>query len=251
VAPKGPVRVPQLVQTVEDTVEPIPELARPSLRMLIETLRGLDEQIARLDSEIAERAKKDETARRSTTIPGVCPVTAVALAALAPPAETFKQGRDIAAWIGLSPLQHSTGGKQKLGATSKMGERTLRRLLIIGASAVFQWAARNGEPRQVRGSRGPWPARRRCWCGWPWPTSWLGSSGLSWREVEFIRLQPRRRRSRLWGCWGVGRSKERDGATVNETGSGKPALRQVLQARGSDLDLIRELPSGPAACEPQ
>jgi transposase len=83
VAPKGPVRVPQLVQAVEDTVEPIPELARPSLRMLIETLRGLDEQIARLDSEIPERAKKDETARRLTTIPGVCPVTAVALAALA------------------------------------------------------------------------------------------------------------------------------------------------------------------------
>jgi len=251
VAPKGPVRVPQLVQAVEDTVEPIPELARPSLRMLIETLRGLDEQIARLDSEIAERAKKDETARRLTTIPGVCPVAAVALAALAPPAETFKQGRDFAAWIALSPLQHSTGGKQKLGATSKMGERTLRRLLIIGVSAVVQWAARNGEPRQVRGSRGPWPARRRCWCGWPWLTRWLGSSGLSWRDVEFIRLQPRRRRSRLWGCWGVGRSKERDGATVDETGSGKPALRQVLQARGSDLDLIRELPSGPAACEPQ
>jgi transposase len=154
VAPKGPVRVPQLVQAVEDTVEPIPELARPSLRMLIETLRGLDEQIARLDSEIAERAKKDETARRLTTIPGVCPVAAVALAALAPPAETFKQGRDFAAWIALSPLQHSTGGKQKLGATSKMGERTLRRLLIIGVSAVVQWAARNGEPRQVRGPQG-------------------------------------------------------------------------------------------------
>jgi transposase len=146
VAPKEPVRVLQLVQAVEDTVEPIPELARPILRMQIETLRGLDEQIARLDSEIAERAKKDETARRLTSNPGVCPVTAVALAALAPLAETFKQGRDFAAWIGLSPLQHSTGGKQKLGATSKAGERTLRRLLIIGASAVVQWAARNGAP---------------------------------------------------------------------------------------------------------
>src|SRR3954454_12885059 len=57
-------------------------------------------------------------------------------------------------------------------------------------------------------------------------------------------------RPHMWGCWGVGRSKERDGATVTETGSGKPALRQALQARGPDLDLIRELPSGPAACEP-
>jgi transposase len=153
VAPKGPARVPQLVQAVEDPVEPIPELARPILRMLIETLRGLDEQIARLDSEIAERAKEDETARRLTTIPGIGPVTAVALAALAPPAETFKRGRDFAAWIGLTPLQHSTGGKQKLGATSKMGEQTLRRLLIIGASAVVRWAARNGAPA------GSWIAR--------------------------------------------------------------------------------------------
>jgi transposase len=75
VAPKGPTRVPQLVQAVEDPVEPIPELARPILQMLIETLRGLDEQIARLDHEIVERAKEDETARRLMTIPGLGPVT--------------------------------------------------------------------------------------------------------------------------------------------------------------------------------
>ena len=55
--------------------------------------------------------------------------------------------------MGLTPLQHSTGGKQKLGATSKMGERTLRRLLIIGASAVVRWAARHGAPA------GSWMAR--------------------------------------------------------------------------------------------
>ncbi len=65
----------------------------------------------------------------------------------------FKRGRDFAAWVGLTPLQHSTGGKQKLGATSKMGERTLRRLLIIGASAVVSWVARNGAPA------GSWMAR--------------------------------------------------------------------------------------------
>ena len=99
-----------------------------------------------MDREIAQRAKEDETARRLMTIPGIGPVTAMALAALAPPAETFKRGRDFAAWVGLTPLQHSTGGKQKLGATSKMGERTLRRLLIIGASGVLRWAARNGAP---------------------------------------------------------------------------------------------------------
>ena len=87
------------------------------------------------------------------TVPGVGPVIATALTALAPPAETFRRGRDFAAWVGLTPLQHSTGGKQKLGATSKMGERTLRRLLILDASGVLRWAARNGVPA------GSWIAR--------------------------------------------------------------------------------------------
>jgi transposase len=150
---KGPAHVPHLLQAVEDEAEPIPELARPILRMLVETLHRLDEQIAGLDREVARRAKEDETARRLMTIPGVGPVTAVALAALAPPAETFRCGRDFAAWVGLTPLQRSTGGKQKLGATSKRGERTLRRLLIIGASTVLRWAARHGAPA------GSWIAR--------------------------------------------------------------------------------------------
>jgi transposase len=153
VAAKGPARVPQLMQAVEDPDEPIPELARPILQMLIETLRGLDKQIARLDHEIAQRAKENEAARRLMTIPGVGPVTAVALAALAPPAEIFKRGRDFAAWVGLTPLQRSTGGKQKLGATSRMGERTLRRLLIIGANSVLVQVARHGAPA------GSWIAR--------------------------------------------------------------------------------------------
>jgi transposase len=153
VVAKGPAHVPQLVQAVENPDEPLPEIARPVLQILIDTLHRLDEQIADLDREIVRRAKADETAHRLMTIPGIGPVTAVALTALAPPAQTFRRGRDFAAWVGLTPLQHSTGGKQKLGATSKMGERTLRRLLIIGASAVLRWAARHGAPA------GSWIAR--------------------------------------------------------------------------------------------
>lgn len=83
---------------------------------------------------------------RPMTIPGIGPITATAIAALAPPAETFRRGRDFAAWLGLTPLQKSTGGKTKLGRTSKMGERTLRRLMIIGSSAVVQQASRRGAP---------------------------------------------------------------------------------------------------------
>jgi Transposase IS116/IS110/IS902 family len=62
-------------------------------------------------------------------------------------AEGFPAGRDFAAWLGLTPLQKSTGGKQKLGSVSKRGERTIRRLLIIGASAVVQQASRRGAPK--------------------------------------------------------------------------------------------------------
>jgi transposase len=65
----------------------------------------------------------------------------------------FRSGRDFAAWVGLTPRQNSTGGKTRLGSTSKMGQRDIRRLLIIGASAVVTWAARKGPPR------GSWLAR--------------------------------------------------------------------------------------------
>ena len=71
------------------------------------------------------------------TVPGIGPLIATALATLAPPPETFRKARDFAAWLGLVPRQHSTGGKQRLGATTKMGERSLRRLLIIGANSVI------------------------------------------------------------------------------------------------------------------
>jgi transposase len=153
VAAQGPAHVVKLITAVKDPANPLPEAARPILFVLVETLRSLDERIRLLDVAIAYRAKEDKTARRLMTIPGVGPVTATAFAALAPPAETFKRGRDFAAWLGLTPLQRSTGGKQKLGQTSKRGERTLRRLLIIGASAVVRWTARKGAPA------GSWLAR--------------------------------------------------------------------------------------------
>jgi transposase len=143
---KGSAHAAKLVEHVEDPACDLPDAARLVLHELVETLKFLTEKIDRLDLEITRRAKEDNEVRRLTTIPGVGPVTATALAALAPPAETFKKGRDFAAWMGLTPLQRSTGGKQKLGATSKMGERTLRRLLIIGASAMVRQATRRGAP---------------------------------------------------------------------------------------------------------
>jgi transposase len=94
-----------------------------------------------ISPDIASHVKESDVAGRLMTIPGIGAVTAAALMALAPPAETFQRGRDFAAWLGLTPVQQSSGGKERLGRTSKMGERTLRRLLIIGASAVASWAS--------------------------------------------------------------------------------------------------------------
>lgn len=147
VAPKGRFYVALLGDLLEDELgSSLPQAARDMFRVMLGSIEDLDARIADLDQEIARRAREDEIARRLMTIPGIGPITATAIAALAPPAETFTKGRDFAAWLGLTPLQKSTGGKQRLGATSKMGERTLRRLLIIGSSAVVLQASRRGAP---------------------------------------------------------------------------------------------------------
>jgi transposase len=153
VVANGPFHVAKLVAAIEDNHTGIPAMARPILRLLADQLRSLGERVVVLDRELARRAREDEEAKRLTTIPGIGPITATALVALAPAAQAFKRGRDFAAWLGLTPLQRSTGGKQKLGETSRMGERTLRRLLIIGASATVRWAMRKGSTTQ------PWLAR--------------------------------------------------------------------------------------------
>ena len=135
--PQGAANAARLIAIVEGAASGLPDEARATLLVLIETKTRLDDQIRKLDAEISRRAKENEVARRLMTIPGIGPLIATTLVALAPPAETFHKGRDFAAWLGLVPRQHSTGGKQRLGATTKMGERSLRRLLIIGANSVI------------------------------------------------------------------------------------------------------------------
>jgi transposase len=147
VAPKGLFHVAKLIDRIEDPSCDLPQSARGVFLLMIDSIREQDKRIKELDREIARRAREDADARRLMTIPGIGPITATALLALAPPAETFRNGRDFAAWVGLTPLQRSTGGKQKLGEITKMGERTLRRLLIIGSAAVVLHAARRGAPK--------------------------------------------------------------------------------------------------------
>ena len=137
VAPQGAANASKLIAIIEDPDSRLPADAIPTLKVLVAALAQLEAEIVKLDAEISQRAKENEVARRLMTVPGIGPLIATAIATLAPPPETFRKARDFAAWLGLVPRQHSTGGKQRLGATTKMGERSLRRLLIIGANSVI------------------------------------------------------------------------------------------------------------------
>ena len=149
VAPKGRQHISDLHALIEDPASALPPAAQLMLQLMLEVLDTLDHRIRDMDKEISRRAREDDTARRLMTIPGVGPITAVALTALAPPLEGFAKGRDFAAWLGLTPRQMSTGGKQKLGSITKMGERTLRRLLIIGSTAVVRQSSRPGAAKNA------------------------------------------------------------------------------------------------------
>lgn len=113
----------------------------PRIRHLIADLRAewreLDKRIEELDAELSARAKTDEACRRLCEIPGIGALNATALVAAVGTGAAFDQGRDMAAWLGLVPREHSTGGKQRLLGISKRGNRYLRTLLIHGARAAL------------------------------------------------------------------------------------------------------------------
>ncbi len=145
VAPKGRARIWQLAAVLEDGDCGLPEAVVELGRLLFGRIEELDEKIDELDRGLLARSREDEETARLMTIPGIGPVTAMAIQAFAPPMESFRRGRDFSAWLGLVPRQHTTGGKPRLGGISKMGQRDLRRLLVSGAMTVVTHAIRRGE----------------------------------------------------------------------------------------------------------
>ena len=146
VAPQGLANVKVLSEAIEEATTSLPLIVAELSRVFLEQIDGLSRRITELEKATVHEAARGATTRRLQTMPGVGPITAMAIETFAPPMVTFKRGRDFAAWLGLVPRQHSTGGKQLLGKTSKMGQRDIRRLLIIGAVAVVRWASRKGTP---------------------------------------------------------------------------------------------------------
>lgn len=149
----------------------LPAPARKALNLLADQLVDTRRKIETLTADIRADARANEAAQRLQTIPGIGPITASALVSALPDISDFGSGRDLSAWLGLTPKPHSSGGKERLGRISKMGNRYLRRLLYLGAMAQIA-ARRRGAPgddwlwqiMQREASR----SRPRL----PWPTAW-------------------------------------------------------------------------------
>lgn len=126
---------------------------RQLLNDLAEDLRYLDDRIQKLDEQIRESVQRDSVAKRLMTLRGVGPLIASALAGALGDGKAFKKGRDFAASLGLTPKQHSTGGKDRLLGISKRGDSYLRKLLVHGARAVLRHATgkEDGLSRWLKG----------------------------------------------------------------------------------------------------
>ncbi len=136
-----PLRAVTVRRQAAQAAEALPQLARGAIGDLLEQLRALDERIEAYDRQIEQQAKLSEPARRLMAIRGIGATTALAIVATVGNAREFKNGRQFAAWIGLVPNQHSTGGKPRLGHISKRGDAYLRNLLVQGARSVLHTAA--------------------------------------------------------------------------------------------------------------
>jgi transposase len=136
-------RVPALI---EDASNELPGTFRVLIDRLLEHLKALDQQVAELEGQITLWHRENEASRRLEQIPGIGPITATALIATIGEAKNFSNGRQVAAWLGLVPRQHSTGGKATLLGMSKRGDSYLRTLLIHGARSMILALRRKAKP---------------------------------------------------------------------------------------------------------
>lgn len=142
VAPRGIAHVRDLLALLESGDARLPDLARQTLLLVAHMIDALSQQIRKIEIELLAWHRTNATSRRLETIPGIGFITATALAATVGDARAFRSGRQFAAWLGLVPRQNSSGGKNRLGGISKMGDRYLRHLLVVGATAVVRYTKR-------------------------------------------------------------------------------------------------------------
>ena len=136
----------QRIASLEGELDTLPEAARLPLQALFDQLAQTQARIDRLTREIEQVHRQNEVSRRLASIPGVGVLTATAIAATTPDVGNFSSARDYAAWLGLTPKPHSTGGKPRSGGISKIGNRYIRRLLYLGAMAQIMVRRRSRHP---------------------------------------------------------------------------------------------------------
>ncbi len=173
IAAKGIAQIDPLLAKIADA--DMPQAAKDTLAHLGRVIAQLDAQLAELDQRLAARHKVNPVSQRLAAVPGVGPVTALTVALTVDPGQ-FESARHFAAWLGLTPREHSTGGRQQLGGISRAGNERLRQLLVVGAMAVISHA-KPGAGRPAPGCSPCWSAGRANSRPWLWPTRWPASCG--------------------------------------------------------------------------
>ena len=186
-------------------LEDLPGWANTAVGDSLSELHRLDERIAEYDRHIVLMAREDERSRALMQLSGIGSTTASALVSTIGNARDFKNGRQLAAWLGLVPGQYSSGGKTRLGGITKAGDGYLRTLLVLGAKAVLA-AAKNKDDRLSRWAmalevrRGYWkavgrslrsPPRTRAWPGRCWPRARTSSRSRHEHDTAFDYPPPR------------------------------------------------------------
>lgn len=154
IAARGHDKIEPLLTRIADD-DTLPELARALIQELGESHAALTQRLQRLDRALKAQHRSDAQSLRLAQIPSIGPIAAQMLSLKTPDPRGFRSGRDFAAWLGLTPKNHSTAGKQRLGVITRAGDEALRCALVLGATAVIQ---------QVKRGRGP---------NWPWLRSLL------------------------------------------------------------------------------
>lgn len=143
--PKGALAITRLPVLLDDPVHALPAPMVALLRRLHQRYKELREEIDALEAQIKQQLVEDDAGQRLLTIPGIGPITASSLLAMAGDARNYRCGRDFAASLGLVPRQHSTGGRPNLLGISRRGDRHLRCLLVQGARAVMRYIEKRSD----------------------------------------------------------------------------------------------------------
>jgi transposase len=143
IAAKGMAHVVPLLERIQTNVD-LPALAREMFAIQAKEYTQIQAQIDEVDAKLKTWHQTNECSQRLTKIPGVGPIGAALLSMKTPAPEMFQSGRQFAAWIGLTPKDHSTAGKVRLGIITRAGDERLRSVLVVGATAVIQQAQRSG-----------------------------------------------------------------------------------------------------------